>query len=168
MKKNFKLLFKILIGCLIPREGIIDQISLDHKHFIFYLLNEDKINLLAYIFHHLCEAIKDSKKHNKKNVSYARLLSELFHQGHLIDALKIVHNNEDLEEIHGNIISAFILANMKLLKKSEVVVSKDPFKIRCTNNDYLEDYPIIIKQDNPNVVRIYIQMERKEGVVLRY
>lgn len=79
MKTNFKLLFKILIGCLIPREGSIDQISWDHKHFIFLLVNEDKINLPTYILNHLCEAIKESKKRNKKNVLYARLLSELFH-----------------------------------------------------------------------------------------
>ena len=59
-------------------------------HFIFYLVKEDKINLPAYILHHLCEAIKEIKKHSKKHVPYARLMSELFHQGHQIDALKIV------------------------------------------------------------------------------
>lgn len=62
MKDEFKLLFKILINCLIPREGSTYQISWDHKHFIFYLKNEDKINLSAYIFNHLCEAIKYGTK----------------------------------------------------------------------------------------------------------
>lgn len=66
MKIGFKLLFKILIGCLIPREGNTGQISWDHKHFIFYLVNEDKINLPTYIFHHLCETIKEINKHNKR------------------------------------------------------------------------------------------------------
>lgn len=41
MKKEFRLLFKILIGCLIPRKGNTDKTSWDHKHFILYLKNED-------------------------------------------------------------------------------------------------------------------------------
>lgn len=45
------------------------------KHFIFYLKHKYKINLSAYIFNHLCEAIKDNIKLPKKNVSYARLFS---------------------------------------------------------------------------------------------
>lgn len=118
------------------------------------MVNKDKINLHSYIFHHLCEVIKENKNHNKKNVPYARLLSEVFHQGRLTDALKTVSDNEDLEEIHGNIICASYLDNMKLLKKSEVVVSKDPLKVRCTKTDYLEDYPMITKHDNPKVISI--------------
>lgn len=62
MKTPFKLLFKILIGCLIPRKGNIDQIYWDHRHFIWYLVNEEKISILGYNFHHLCEAIKESKR----------------------------------------------------------------------------------------------------------
>lgn len=75
MKREFRLLFKILIGCVIPREGSTGQISWDHKHFIFYLKSEDGINLSSYIFNHLCEAIKDNTNLLKMNVPYARLLS---------------------------------------------------------------------------------------------
>lgn len=73
-KKVYMLLFKTLIGCLISREESTDQILWDHKHFILYLKNEDKINLSAYIFNHLCKAIKDNTKLCKKNMPYARLL----------------------------------------------------------------------------------------------
>lgn len=66
MHNNFKLLFKILIGCMIPREGSTDQILLDHKHFIFYLKNEDKINLSAYIFNHLREDIKEAQSFTRR------------------------------------------------------------------------------------------------------
>lgn len=96
MRKNFKLLFKILISCLIPGEGSTNQVLRDHKHFIFYLNNEDKINLSVYIFNHLCEATKNSTKLRKKNMPYARLLSELVYHGHLIDALKTLSDNGDL------------------------------------------------------------------------
>lgn len=75
MNDEFKILFKILINCPIPKEGSTDRFSWDHKHFIFYLKNEGKINLSSYIFNHLYEAIKDKTKYCKKNVPYARLLS---------------------------------------------------------------------------------------------
>lgn len=34
MHNVYRLLFRILIGCLIPREGSSDHISWDHGHFI--------------------------------------------------------------------------------------------------------------------------------------
>lgn len=123
MKTPYTLLFKILIGCLIPREGSIDQISWDHRHFIWYLVNKDKINMSGYIFHHLCEDIKESKKHKRRNVPYVILLSELFHQGCLIDSIRDASAHDNLEETHGNILSTSVLANMKLLKRREVVIS---------------------------------------------
>lgn len=132
MKTTYKLLFKILIGCLISREGSTDQISWDHKHFIWYIVNEENINLHGYIFHHLCETIKDNNKHKNKNVAYARLMFELFHQGRLIDSLKVASTSEDLDYIHGNFLSASVLTNLKLLKKNEVVLSKDPLKVRSS------------------------------------
>lgn len=78
MKDDFRFLFKILINFLVPREGSTYHISWDQKHFLFYLKDENMINISAYIFNHLCEAIKDSTKLRKKNLPYARLLSELF------------------------------------------------------------------------------------------
>lgn len=153
MKKVFRILFKISISYLIPSERSINQISWDHKHFIFNLKNEDKINLSTYIFNHLCEAIKDGTKLHKRNVSYARLLSEFFFQVHLIGAFKNLSNNGDLEEIYGNVLSASILANMQLMKKTAIVTSKIPLSVRCTDSYYLEDYPIITKMDNPEVIK---------------
>lgn len=154
MKDDFRLLFKILINFLIPREGINDKISWDHTHFILYLKNESKINLSAYIFNHLSEVIKDSTKLRKNNVPYARLLSELFFQGRLIDAFKSLPGNEELQAIYGNILSASILANMKMKKKCEIVASKIPLSIRCTNYDYLGDDHVVTMMDNPEVIKI--------------
>lgn len=68
---------------------------------------------------------------------------------------------EDLEEIQGNILSTSILANMKLLKKSEVVLSKEPLRVGNAKIDYLKDYHVITKHDNPKVIRMYTEMERK-------
>lgn len=108
-------------------------------------------------------------KHKKKNVPDARLLSELFHQHHIINSLGAASAHDDLEEIHGNILSASVLANMKLLKKNEVVLSNETLIVRGSKPAYLKDYLVIIKHENLKVVRIYIEMARKEvGVVLTY
>lgn len=133
------------------------------------MVNKENTNLLRYIFHHLCEAIKESKKHTKKNVPYARLLSGLFHQGYLIDSLRVTSAHDGLEEIHGNILSALVLCNMKLLKKNKVVISEKPLRVRSTKSAYLEDYTVITKHDNPELIREFIKMAGKEvGVVLTY
>lgn len=65
-------------------------------------------------------------------------------------------------------MSAAVLENMKLVKKSDVVASRLPISIRCTNPDYLKDYLVITKMDNPKVIRLYIEQEFKEGVVIRF
>lgn len=169
MKTTYKFMFKILIACLIPIEGSTDQFFRDHRHFIWYLVNEENINLPGYIFNHLCEYIKDINKLKKNNVHYVRILYELFHQGRLIDYLKSSSAHDDLEEIHGNILSASVLDNMKLLNKNEMVLSKDPLRVRSVKIDYLKDYQVITKHDNPRVIRMYIEMAKeKVGVVLWY
>lgn len=76
-------------------------------------------------------------------------MSELFHQVRLIDSLKVHADYDDLEEIHEYIHSASLLANMKLVKKNEVVLSKDPLGVRSEKPNYLEDYPVITKHGNP-------------------
>lgn len=122
----------------------------------FSTKNEDKINLSIYIFNHLFDAKKDSTKLCKKNIPYARLLPKLFFHGRLIDALKSLSDNEDLEEIYRNILSTSILVNMNIKKKCEVIASKIPFSIKCTNFVYIEDYPVITKMDNPEVIKNFI------------
>lgn len=118
---EYKLMFTILIGCLIPREESSDQISWDHKNFIWFLVNKELINLPAYIFHHMCEVIKENTKHHKKNVPSIRLFSELFHQSKLIENLMNLGANEDMEIIYGNILSTAILGNMNVIKKKDVI-----------------------------------------------
>ena len=115
----------------------------------------------------MCEAIKDNTKLRKKNVLDARLLSELFFQDRLIDALKSLPDNEDLEEIYGNIISAFVLPNMKINDKCEIVASKIHLSVICGNSNYLKDYPIITKMVNPEVIRNLIIQSFKEGNNIR-
>lgn len=113
------------------------------------MANEEKINMVAYIFNHLCEAIKESYKHDKKNMPYVRLLFELFHQSRVIDNLKADNATQDLEESYGNIMSAAILGHMNIIKKMEVVKIEAGLRIRSGKTAYLDDFLVISKMDNP-------------------
>lgn len=125
---------------MIPREGSFDHISWDHIHFIWYLVNGEKINLSAYIFNHICEDILKSYKHENKNVPYARLLSDLFYQSRLIENLKATNVIKDLEEYFGNIHHAVVLGHMKIIKKKDVVKPEASIRIRSANTTYIEDF----------------------------
>lgn len=72
-------------------------------------------------------------------------------------------DNEDLEESYGNILSAYVLDNTKMKNKCDIVASNIPLFVRSTNSNYLEDYPIIAKMDNPEVIKNFIIQSLKEG-----
>lgn len=166
MHNAYILLFRILIGCLIPRKGSFDWIYWDHKPFIQFLMNCERLKLDAYIFNHMCDAIKVSQKHNKKNVPYAKLLSELFHQSILIDALKKVSATQDLEETYGNIPFVDVLGNMNIIKMNDMVKSEESISIRSGKTAYIKDFPFISKMDNPKVILEYIKLTKEETCIL--
>lgn len=56
---------------------------------------------------------------------------------------------------------------MKMKKKCEIVASKIHIYIRCTNSDYLEDYLVINKMDNLEVIKNFIIPFFKEGKNIR-
>lgn len=105
--------------------------------------------MVVYIFKHLCDAIKESQKHNNNNVPYARLLYELFHHSILIDALKKVSTTQDLEESYGSILSVGVISNMNIIKNKNMVKSEASFNIISGKTTYIEDFPFISKMDNP-------------------
>lgn len=77
--------------------------------------------LVYYIFHHMCESIKASTKHNNKNVYYAWLFSELFYQSRLVETLVNLGADEDMQIIYQNILSSVMLGNMNIIKKKDVI-----------------------------------------------
>ncbi|MCI64005.1 hypothetical protein A2U01_0085262, partial [Trifolium medium] len=55
-----------MFGSFCPREGGADQLSWDHRHFIYFLSVGRKMNLAAYIFNHLCKSIRSAQNPLKK------------------------------------------------------------------------------------------------------
>jgi hypothetical protein len=79
-----RIIFKVLIKSIIPREGSETKMSWVHKYLIKLLNQETPINLSlyqpAYIFHHLCSSVRKFQKSPEGIIHYARLLSIIFEQ----------------------------------------------------------------------------------------
>src|SRR4030066_1450477 len=97
LSNTHKLLLKIMNSSIFPRIGSKDQMSLDHKHFLYWLTEKLKINLPRYIFRNLCDAIKKGYK-EELHIPHARLLSELIHQSRMIQNLEEMGGNEQYLE----------------------------------------------------------------------
>jgi len=62
--------------------------SLDHKVFLYHLVNLEKVNMPKYIFNHMLWALNESQQIGRRFIPYGRLISEIFHQGKLLQVLK--------------------------------------------------------------------------------
>jgi len=88
LKMQYKMLLKIMNENLLPKGGGGDQPSLEHKVFLHFFITQKKANVPKYIFNHMMWALKESQDNNRSWIPYGRLLSEIFHQGGILKALK--------------------------------------------------------------------------------
>jgi hypothetical protein len=81
----------------------------------------DKINFPRYVMDHLCWAINEGIVKGRKQVPYGRLLSEIFHQGRVLDTLKKTRDASDKcfeVSTAERTISSRSLYSMKVIKKA--------------------------------------------------
>jgi len=119
MDDKDKMLMKFVTDCFFQKGGGSDQPSLDHKMVLKFLASYQAINLLRYLMHHLCWAIKEGIKGKRRQVPCGRLLSEIFYQGGLIETLEKFNLASDkvLGIATGKIINGKTLQNMKIIGK---------------------------------------------------
>jgi len=119
MEKEHKVLQKLLQECFLPKGGGVDHLSLEHKVFLHYFISFEKVNLPRYIFHHMLWALEQSQQKNRAFVPYGRLLSDIFHQGGMLEFLKMskVVNDNQLGTMVGKYINGSTLYNMHLVKE---------------------------------------------------
>lgn len=138
--------------CFLPKEGGVDHLSLEHKVFLNYFITFEKVNLPRYIFHHMLWALKESQEKNRTFIPYGRLLSKIFHQGGILQALKLSKavNDDQLGIVVGKYINGSTLKHMYLLQ--EVVKMDTYLKESSILSNQMDDFPSICKQD-PHEVR---------------
>jgi len=155
MDMRTKMLLKIQSENLLPKGSGGDKPSLDHKVFLHFLLTRERANVPKYIFKHLINCLKDSQTIKKNLVPYGRILSEIFHQIGVLDALKNVKcfNDAQLSTITGRIINGATMVTMKLIKKEDHQELSTDLKESSVISNLMDDFPPIYKQD-PLEVRV--------------
>ncbi|CAJ2671174.1 unnamed protein product [Trifolium pratense] len=160
-----RVLFKIIIAAISPRVGGTDTISWTHRHLLYFLLTGKKVNLGDYFFERICEAIFASKSQRKTTIVYPRLLSDLLHQGHVVQNLKKFHPELVEKKFTPEILHASFLTKMRLIA-SKPVAPPQELSVRPEDRMYVEGYPVISEADAEHVIQDYLEVLRKEGLVV--
>ena len=116
-----KLLLKIQNENLLSKSGGGDQPSLDHRVFLNFFMTKEKANIPKYIFRHMIKTLRESQTIKRCWVPYGRLLSEIFYQGGILDAIRTskVVDDRQLGTVTSKVINGDTLKHMKLIKKED-------------------------------------------------
>jgi len=154
-----KMLLKIQNENLLPKGSGGDKPSLDHKVFLHFFLTRERANVPKYIFRHLIKNLKDSQTIKRNFVPYGRLISEIFHQGGILNALKKVNYFTDaqLGTVTGRIINGATLVNMKLIRKEDHKELSTDLKESSVISNLMDDFPPICKEDLLEVRVMYMK-----------
>jgi len=156
MEKEHKVLQKLMQECFLPKGGGVDQPSLEQKVFLHFLVTFEKLNLPRYIFHHMLWALEQSQQKNRAFVSYGRLLSEIFHQGGMLEVLKLskVVDDNQLGTVVGKYLNDSTLYNMHLVKN--VIRMDTDLQESNIPSNLMDNFPLICKQDPQDVRAHYV------------
>jgi len=155
--------------CFLPKSGGLDTLSLEHKVFLHFFVSFEKLNPPRYIFHHMLWTLRESQDKERKFVPYGRLLSKIFHQGGILEALRLSNliTDEHLGTIVGEYINANTLKHIYLVEE----VTKIPTNLKeyMISSDLMVDFPPISKED-PLEVRVSYVYEhfQKTGEIIQY
>ncbi|PNX56218.1 hypothetical protein L195_g049768, partial [Trifolium pratense] len=162
MTDECRVLFKIIISSICPRVGGTDTISWPHRHLIYFLLTEKKVNLGDYFFERICEAIYYSKSQRRTTIVHPRLLSDLLFQGGIIKNLHKFYLELVAKKVLLEVLSASFLTKMHLIN-SKVVQPSQEFEVRLEDRLYVNGYPIISELDCEEVIQDYLKGLQAEG-----
>jgi hypothetical protein len=159
MKKEFNFAFRVFLNSIITREGGKDTISIPHKHFIWFLHKQVKINLAELLFDHLCFTISKSRTKSPSIIHHPRLISEIIRQTRLIE---ILSTKEKLRVYQTAKFDANVLVNMKLAKKEDLKQPENPLKTVYENYFWCDGFPTISEHDNDDVIKNFLEIVRRD------
>ena len=159
MKHQFGFAFRVFLASIVTREGGLDTISIQHKHFIWFLYKKVKINLAKTLFEHLCLTITKSRAKSPSNIRHPRLISELIRQTKLTDILSA---REKLRVFNTAKYDANVLVNMKKKTKDEIIKVKTPLQAIYEKYFWCDGFPTISEHDNEEVIKNFLEIVRRE------
>src|SRR6266487_584349 len=165
LKPIQRVLARIVLGSIFPRSGSSDQLSWDHRHFVYFLTRKFNLNWAKYIFNHLCKAVSATQKQSKPNVHviYPRILSEIFYQCGVIDVIKAAGQDHLLRELRASVISVNTLSNMYFLPGQTLIFSEPLEQLPHSGPSWVTTFKINIPFVAKGIVNQYIQLLENQG-----
>jgi len=156
-----RMLLKIQNENLLPKGGGGDQSSLDHRVFLRFFMTKEKSNVPKYIFRNMIKTLRESQTIKRSWIPYGRLISEILHQGGILNTLKEVNiiTDAQLGTVTGKVINGGTLKHMKLIKKDDYTVLSTNLKESAVVSK--DNFPPICKQD-PLEVRVQYILDHFE------
>jgi hypothetical protein len=126
---------------------------------MWFMHQRVKINFADALFEHLCHCITESHHKAKVTIHHPRLISELFRQTKLIEALK---TQDKLRVFCTAKFDGKTLVHMKLIKPNDLKKPENPLKKIWEEYFWGDGFPTISEHDNEEVIKNFLAMVRKE------
>ena len=153
MEIHNRMLVKFSNDCFFQRAGGSDQPNNQQKLAIYFMTNLEKINFPRYVMDHLCWAINEGTIKGRKQVPYGRLLSEIFHQGRVLDFLRNTRSASDKcfeVSTAERTISSRSLFSMKFIKKAPE--NEKWLEMTTEETEIIRNFPSIFEESNSKIL----------------
>jgi len=106
----------------------------------------------------MIKTLRESQTIKRSWILYGRLISEILHQGGILNTLKEVNifTVGQLDTVTGKMINGSTMKHMKLIKKEDYTELSTDLKESVVVSNLIDDFPPICKQDPLDVRVNYI------------
>ena len=117
---KLKAWIRIILGCVHHRKftNSYDYINVDQQYILYYITTEKKVNLLALLFKHLRDNVKDTRDGSKKMKNYiplCRLVLDILMESKLINSLTYDQFSKGMQPLTGRMFNAKGMKNMGII-----------------------------------------------------
>ncbi|KAK2410252.1 hypothetical protein QL285_045626 [Trifolium repens] len=157
---NCKIIYRILIESILSKLGGTDQISSVQKLFTYNVAKGNIVDIGRLIFDHLCLSIISSKA----IVRHSRLLSHMFAQSGLLDAITPYLPGLGTFLLSSKIVNSTTLRYLKLVKNNEIVHPTHPVLLRESEKGIGESWLVHVRDSEAKrVIEAHAEFMKKLG-----
>ncbi|KAK2450473.1 hypothetical protein QL285_009588 [Trifolium repens] len=137
-----KVIYKIFIDSIVLKLGGSDQIFVIQKLVMFHVGNGNLVNIAKLIFIHLLDSIVS----HKPIIHHGRLLSHMFAQCGLLDAVKPFFPRYGTYLTSSKVVNSTTLGYLQLVKNAKIIYPTNPLILRDTE-DGIEECRLVHVSD---------------------
>ncbi|KAK2352424.1 hypothetical protein QL285_096416 [Trifolium repens] len=157
---NCKIIYRILIDSVLPKLGGTDQISSVQKLFTYNVAKGNIVDIGRLIFDNLCTFIVSSKA----IVRHSRLLSHMFAQCGLLDAVTPYLPGLSTFLLGSKIVNSTTLRYLRLVKNNEIVHPTHPVLLRNSEKGIGESWLVHVRDSEAKrVIEAHADFMKKLG-----